>query len=158
MKLCIIVAMSCNQVIGRDGKIPWHLPQDLKRFKTLTMGHPIIMGRKTHESIGRVLPGRTNVVLTRNAQYSSAGTKVFNSLDAALAKLNDDHDQGFIIGRAAVYREALPRVDRVYLTLIEEEIQGDTFFPQLPTETFIETVRQSHESPMPHSFITLDRR
>ena len=158
MKLCIIVAMSCNQVIGRDGKIPWHLPQDLKRFKTLTMGHPIIMGRKTHESIGRVLPGRTNVVLTRNAQYSSAGTKVFNSLDAALAKLNDDHDQGFIIGGAAVYREALPRVDRVYLTLIEEEIQGDTFFPQLPTETFIETVRQSHESPMPHSFITLDRR
>ena len=158
MKLCMIVAMSRNRVIGRDGQMPWRLPQDLRRFKELTMGHPIIMGRKTHESIGRVLPGRLNVVLTRNPRYASAGTMVFNCLDAALAQLSGEHDQAFIIGGAAVYRQALPLVQRIYLTLIKEDVKGDTFFPQLPANTFSQTARQSHQSPMPHSFITLDRR
>lgn len=158
MKLCMIVAMSRNRVIGHNGQIPWRLPQDLKRFKMLTMDHPIIMGRKTHESIGRILPGRTNVVLTQNQRYTSAGAIVFNGLSTAMDQLSGEHGQAFIIGGATVYHEALPLAQRIYLTLIEEDFEGDTFFPELPDKTFFETARQSHESPMPHSFITLDRQ
>lgn len=157
MKLTIIVAMSENRVIGRDGGLPWHLSEDLKRFRRLTTGHAIIMGRRTYESIGRVLPQRRNIILTRQPDYRVDGAAVFSSLDEALAHLADE-EEVFIIGGGELYRQALPRTDRIELTLIHDHIEGDTWFPELPADTFTETARESHDSPLPHSFITLERR
>ena len=127
MTLSLIVAMSENGVIGRDGRLPWKLPADMARFKALTMGHPIIMGRKTYESIGRPLPGRRNIVLSSQPGYAPAGVEVVPSLEAALERVRAE-DEVFVIGGAAVYRETLPRADRLYLTLVEGDIEGDTFF------------------------------
>ena len=153
--------MSENRVIGRDGQIPWRLGDDLKRFKRLTMGHPIIMGRKTYDSIGRALPGRLNVVLSRQPAPGDASrpgnVKVFCSLDDATIALAGEHDEAFVIGGQQVYEAALPIVDRVYLTLIHQQIEGDTFFPPLPPGRFTETSRQLHDEPIRHSYITLDR-
>jgi dihydrofolate reductase len=129
-RLSLIVAMARDRVIGRDGKLPWHLSADLKRFKALTMGHHIVMGRKTWESIGRPLPGRTSVVVTRNASYAAAGAHVAASFDSALALAHDDSEV-FVIGGGQIYRQALPLADRIYLTEVDAEYPGDTFFPAL---------------------------
>ncbi len=130
MTLAIIAAMSQNRAIGKNGKLPWQLSPDLKHFKALTLGHPIIMGRKTFESIGKPLPGRKNIVLSRNPAYAPPGTCVASDLDAALAT-DPESRCHFVIGGADLFAEALPRADWLYLTLISKDIPGDVFFPPL---------------------------
>ena len=127
-RVSLIVAMSKNRVIGANGKIPWHLPGELRLFKDLTMGHHIIMGRKTWESIGRLLPGRTTVIVTRQRGYSVPGAIVTHSLQDAIVASRGD-DEVFVIGGAEIFREALPLADRVYLTTVDAEMAGDTFMP-----------------------------
>ena len=131
--LSAIVAVSENFVIGRRGDLPWHLPADLKRFKELTMGHHIIMGRKTYDSIGRPLPGRTSVVITRDAAYRPAGREsgsviVVSSIEAAFSHVAAD-DEAFIIGGESIFRGGLAACERLYLTLVEARVEGDVYFP-----------------------------
>lgn len=126
----MIVAMANNRVIGADGKIPWHLPNELQLFKRVTMGHHIIMGRKTYESINRLLPGRTTVIVTRQRDYQVPGAIVTHSLDEAVAQCTGD-DELFVIGGGELYRAALPLADRVYLTVVDAEPAGDTQMPAL---------------------------
>jgi dihydrofolate reductase len=133
-KLSLIVAMARNRVIGLDGKIPWHLPNELKLFKSLTMGHPIIMGRKTYESINRLLPGRTTHIVSRQTDYSVAGAHVSHSLSAAIANAaaqEPENQETFVIGGGELYRAALPLADRLYLTVVAAEPAGDTLMPEL---------------------------
>lgn len=126
----MIVAASENNVIGNDGDLPWSLSADLKRFKKLTMGHHIIMGRKTFDSIGRLLPGRTTVIVTRQADYEFAGAEIAFSIEGALAKCADD-EQPFVTGGAEIYRLALPFVNELHLTRVHTEIAGDTVLPEI---------------------------
>ena len=133
MRISIIVAVAENGVIGRGGQLPWHLSADLQRFKRLTMGHTIIMGRRTWESIGRALPGRRTVVVTRQPNYriDDAGVAVAAKLDEALQIAEAAGDsEAFIVGGAALYLEALPRADRLYLTRVHAQVEGDTYFPK----------------------------
>jgi dihydrofolate reductase len=134
MKLSLIVAMAENGVIGRNGELPWHLSADLRRFKRLTMGHAILMGRKTWESIGRPLPGRTSIVISHHADYHTGDekTQVAASLDDGLMiakRANCEQDQLFIIGGGAIYELALPRAKRLYLTRVHADVEGDVSFP-----------------------------
>jgi dihydrofolate reductase len=126
--LSLIVAMSEGGVIGHHGRVPWHLPDDLRRFKQLTMGHPLIMGRRTFGSIGRPLPGRRCIVLSRDPAYRPDGVETAPDLETALARVADA-PEAFVIGGAEVYRGALPRADRLYLTLVHAPIPGDVRFP-----------------------------
>ena len=128
MTVSIIVAMAENGVIGRDMDLPWHISADLKRFKALTMGHHIVMGRKTFESIGRLLPGRTTVIVTRQPDYQVDGAVIVNSLGAAQAAATDDSEL-FIIGGGQIYEIALPLADRLHVTRVHTEVDGDTSFP-----------------------------
>jgi dihydrofolate reductase len=125
-----IVAVAKNAVIGKEDGLPWYLPAELARFKQVTMGHPIIMGRKTHESIGRALPGRTNIVLTRSRDFSAEGCVVVQSLKQAIeeAKKAEGADEIFIIGGESIYMEAMPLLDRIYLTKVDAKVDGDKFF------------------------------
>jgi len=140
MIISLVVAMARNRVIGRAGTIPWDLPADRRRFRELTMGHSLIMGRKTFESIGRPLPGRETIVVTRQAGYRAAGCLVAHSLAEALAQARGS-DEVFVCGGGELYREALPLAGRLYLTLLAAEVEGDTFFPELPAEQFREVAR-----------------
>lgn len=130
MKLTIVVAHSANNVIGVGGELPWHLPEDLRRFRELTMGKPVIMGRATHESIGRPLPGRRNIVLSRQAGFQAAGCDVVASRDAAL-QLVKDADEAMIIGGGQIYESFLPEVSRIFRTRVDSVVAGDTYFPAL---------------------------
>jgi len=121
--------MARNRVIGADGAIPWHLPEELKRFKKLTLGHHVVMGRKTWDSIGRLLPGRTTVIVTRQRGYRVPGARVAHSLDEAIAACGAD-DEIFVIGGAELYAQALARAGRLYLTTVDAEIAGDTIMPE----------------------------
>ena len=129
MRLSIIAAMSANRVIGSNNDLPWRLPGDWKRFKSLTIGHHLIMGRKTFESIGQPLPGRTTVVITHQTGFAPAGVLVAHSIDQALNLVAGD-DEVFVAGGAQIYQQLLPRADRLYLTSIHEEFEGDTNFPE----------------------------
>lgn len=134
MRLSIIVAVAENGVIGREGKLPWHLPADLARFKRLTMGHTIIMGRRTWESIGRPLPGRRMIVVSRQAGYQTgtSGIEIAKSLDTALQVAESTGDaEAFVIGGSQLFREALPRADRLHVTRVRAEVAGDTFLPEV---------------------------
>jgi dihydrofolate reductase len=128
--ISIIAAMAANRIIGKDGKIPWHISEDLKRFKKLTTGHTVIMGRKTHESIGKPLPERRNIILTRNHAYTAPGCLVAHTLREAISLSISEKDI-FFIGGGEVYLAALPRTGRVYLTVLHAAFEGDTFFPIL---------------------------
>lgn len=143
----LIVAAAANGVIGRDNRMPWHLPEDLAHFKRLTLGHPVIMGRKTCESIvaalGKPLPGRANIVVTRQAHFPAPGCTVASSLEAALGAARDA-DEVFVIGGAEIYRLALARADRVYLTRIDAEFDGDATFPTLDPAEWREVAREEH--------------
>lgn len=136
MIISAIVATDRKGTIGKAGAIPWYLPADFKYFKRTTMGHPIIMGRKTFESIGKPLPKRTNIVLTRDAFYMSTGIVVVHSLEEALGHpACQEAEEIFIIGGGEIYKQAMPRLDRVYLTTVETDIEdGDAFFPELDPE------------------------
>lgn len=136
MRLSVIVAMAENGIIGRDGELPWHLSADLRRFKRLTMGHAILMGRKTWESIGRPLPGRTSIVISRQPNYQTGDARVpvAGSLDDALqiaSRADCEQDQLFVIGGAAIYEMALSRANRLYLTRVQAELEGDVRFPTI---------------------------
>ena len=128
--LSLIVAHADDRVIGLYNQLPWHLPEDLKRFKQLTMGHHIIMGRKTYASLGRLLPGRTTVIVTRDVNFSVEGAKIAHSLPQALALCAGD-EEPFLIGGAEMYAQGLPYVTRLYLTRVDTKVDGDAFFPQL---------------------------
>ena len=143
MRLGIVVAMARNGVIGRDGTLPWHLPADLQRFRRLTLGKPIVMGRRTHESIGRVLPGRRNIVLSRDPAFRAAGCEVFASLEQALTALAEV-EEVMVVGGAALYAEALPRAARLYLTEVEAEVAGDVRFPPFDRAAWREIERETH--------------
>lgn len=166
MKLAIIVAQAKNRVIGINNKLPWHLPEDLRYFKQVTMAKPIIMGRNTFESIGRPLPGRTNIVISRQENYAPANVKVVSSLEDAidLAEsicLIDGAEEAMVIGGAQIYTQALEKADRLYLTEVDAEIEGDAWFPEFQRENWQEVGREdfSAEGPNPYnySFIVLDR-
>ena len=130
MKLSIIVAKSINNVIGVDGDLPWHLSEDLKNFKAITMGKPIIMGRATFESIGRPLPGRRNIIITRQTDYKVDGAEIFLSPESALEAIKDA-EEVMIIGGGQIYTALFDQVNRIYITYVEINIDGDTFFPEI---------------------------
>ncbi|MGB5305891.1 MAG: type 3 dihydrofolate reductase [Gammaproteobacteria bacterium] len=160
MKISIIVAMARNRTIGRDNSLPWRLPADLKHFRRTTMGKPILMGRKTWESIGRPLPGRINIVMTRDPDYTAPGCIVVHTIEAAL-QAAAQHDEIMVIGGAELYKQVLPRAVTIYMTLIHDEIPGDTFFPELEGDEWLEVGRADYDpdedNPHEYSFIVLER-
>lgn len=160
MRVSLVVAMAENRVIGRDNALPWHLPADLRFFKNLTLGKPIIMGRKTYESIGRPLPGRQNIVLTRDDNFKAPGCDICSSLEQAMLAAGDAGEV-MIIGGAALYDAVLDTADRIYLTEVHSDIQGDTWFPELDPSHWTEISRERHfadeRNSMDYSFVTLDR-
>jgi dihydrofolate reductase len=159
--ISLICATSQNKVIGIDNQLPWRLSADLKRFKSLTLGHHILMGRKTFESIGRPLPGRTSVIITRQADYQADGCRVAHSLEEALALSRND-DEIFIIGGAAIYEAALKYADRIYLTIIQQDFEGDTYLFEIDPLLWQEVSREEFEpderNPFRYSFLILERR
>ena len=159
MNISLVVAMGENRVIGVDQRMPWHLPADLKRFRRITLGKPIVMGRKTHESIGRPLPGRKNIVLTADSGYRAPGCVVVHGLDEALREA--EGEEIMVIGGSTLYREFLPRADRLYLTLIHREFPGDTFFPELDLSGWREAAREDVsddlDSGLSYSFVIMER-
>lgn len=159
-RICLIAAMAANGIIGRNNALPWHLPADLKRFKALTTGHPVVMGRKTYESIGKPLPQRRNLVITRNRGYSAPGCEVVHSLDAALAACRDAPEI-FVIGGAELYRESLPYAQCLEFTEIHAEFEGDASFPEFAMDQWRETAREVHEGeagvPFRYDFVRYER-
>jgi dihydrofolate reductase len=159
--ISIIAAMAENRVIGINNTLPWRLPADLRHFRQLTTGHHVIMGRRNYESIGRPLPDRTNIIVTRNPSYQAPGCQVKHSLVDALQNTQNDPEV-FIIGGAEIYRQAIGDADRIYLTLVHAEISGDTFFPELDARKWHEISRTRHEAdeknPYAYSFVTYDRK
>lgn len=167
MRVAIMVAAADNGVIGRDNALPWHLPGDLQYFKRVTLGKPVIMGRKTFDSMGRPLPGRTNIVISRNPAYQAMGAKVVPSLEEALVlaenvALIDGEEEVVVIGGADIYRLALPLVDRLYITEVHASIEGDTQFPPVDWDQWSESARERHEAegpnPYDYSFVIYDRK
>ncbi len=158
--ISIIAALAENRVIGVNNTLPWRLPNDLKHFRRLTTGHAIVMGRKNYESIGKPLPERTNIVVTRNRDYRVDGCLIAHSLDEALRLAGGDPEI-FVIGGAEIYREALPRADRLYLTQVHAVVEGDTFFPEIDLKDWKEIAREQHAADEKHayaySFVVLER-
>ena len=150
-RISIISAMASNRAIGIRNTLPWQLPEDLKHFKALTMGHHIVMGRKTYDSIGKPLPGRDTVIVTRNADYAVPGCLAVNSLDAALTVSHGDAEV-FFVGGAELYRQALPIAHRIYLTEIQRVFDGDAFFPEFDIRQWNETSRDKHRTEGPNGF------
>lgn len=161
MQISLIAALDRNNLIGADQGMPWRLPADLKRFKALTMGKPIVMGRKTYETIGRPLPGRQNIVLTRDQDYEAPGCVVVHSIEDAL-KVSSDAPEVMIIGGGAIYRQFLPLASRLYLTLIDATFEGDTYFPDINCDNWQmvseETFDQDQQNPYPVRLVILERK
>lgn len=179
MKIALILAMSENLVIGTNGKLPWHIPEDLKRFKALTLGHPIIMGRKTFESIGKPLPKRLNIILSREPDLKIEGTTVCSGIPQALEicrnlgrRSLEDLDQGkkhgetseidastvFIVGGGDIFKQSVKLCDEIFLTLVKGRVEGDAYFPQIDWTLFEEFFREVHQSPLEFSFINYRKR
>lgn len=158
-KLSIIVAVAKNRVIGINNTLPWHLPEDLKRFRALTMGHHIIMGRKTYDSLGRLLPGRTTVIVTRNTDYKVEGALIANSLQDAIALCKDD-DEAFLIGGAELYQDGLALSNKLYITEIDLDVEGDAHFPKYSSDEWLEISREAHvsEQGLAFNYVTYDRK
>jgi dihydrofolate reductase len=154
----LIAAVAANGVIGRDNRLPWHLPEDLKHFKALTMGHPMIMGRKTWESLPGRLPGRPHIVVSRNPDYQAEGAAVVGSLAAAIAAAGDS-DEVFVIGGAELYAQALAIADRLQLTELDAAYDGDASFPDWDRGRWRETARESHRTAagLGYAFVTYER-
>ncbi len=159
MTLSLIAAMAKNRVIGRDNALPWRLPSDLKHFRRVTLGKPIIMGRKTFESIGRALDGRQNIVVTRNQAFKAEGVTIVHDVGAALEAAGGG--EAMVIGGATIYEQTLPLADRIYLTLIHEAFDGDAYFPELNNDEWRELERRDVEAGTDagygYSFITLEK-
>ena len=167
MKISLIVAMAQNRVIGRDNQMPWHLSEDLKYFKRVTMGKPVIMGRNTFESIGKPLPGRPNIVISRNPDYDADGISVVSSVQDALELSEqltelDDNAEVMIIGGAQIFVLTLPLAQRIYLTQLHAKVAGDTYFPEFPAEDWRLAAREDHPAeganPYAYSFLVLEKR
>lgn len=158
-KLSIIVAVAKNSVIGINNTLPWHLPEDLKRFRALTMGHHIIMGRKTYDSLGRLLPGRTTVIVTRNADYKVEGALIAHSLQDAIALCKAD-DEAFLIGGAELYQEGLKLSNKLYITEIDLDVAGDAYFPEYSSDAWLESSREAHvsEQGLAFNYVTYVRK
>jgi dihydrofolate reductase len=166
MTIALIVAASENNVIGRNNQLPWYLPGDLQYFKAMTLGKPVIMGRKTFESIGKPLPGRDNIVISRQKDYSAEGIKLVSSLDEAIMlgesiNLINGVEEVMVIGGAQIYAEALDLADRVYLTRVYGHVEGDAYFPDLEAASWRETGREDilakQPNPFDFSYLVLDR-
>lgn len=149
MEIILIAAMAANRVIGRGSEIPWHLPGEQKRFKEITWGHPLIMGRKTFESIGRPLPGRRNIVITRNDQWQATGCEVAGSMEKALQCCRDA-DKVFVIGGAQIYQLAMPLATGLILTTFDAEVDGDVYFPEFSKEDFAPIYSESIVGEIPY--------
>lgn len=165
--VCIVAAVAGNGVIGCGGELPWHLPADLRHFRELTLGKPVVMGRRTFASIGRALPGRTNIVISRNTGFSADGVQVVSSLDAALAMAaaladRDGAGEVMVIGGAEVYAAALPRADRLYLTRVHGAFEGDVVFPPVDWSAWRQTSRDDRAAgpgeTCGYSFLAYERR
>jgi len=158
--LSLIVAMAENRVIGRDNALPWRLPNDLRHFKRTTLGHAVIMGRKNYQSIGKPLPGRRNIVVTRQAGFTAPGCVLASSVDAALTAASNDPEI-FVIGGAELYAQTLARAERLYVTQVHAAVAGDILFPDVDWSTWRELARERHEADAEHafaySFVTLER-
>jgi len=166
MKISLVWAMAQNRVIGRNNQLPWYLPEDLKYFKRITLGKPVIMGRKTFDSIGKPLPGRTNIVVTRNRDWSFEGVRIVDSLEAARElcenlAIVDGTEEAMIIGGAEIYRQAMPLADRLYLTEVHADVEGDATFPEFDRSQWQEIAREDFEAsgpnPCNYSFIILEK-
>jgi dihydrofolate reductase len=159
--ISIVAAMDRNRLIGRGNALPWRLPADLARFKAITWGHPILMGRRTFESLGRALPGRTNIVLTRDPAYRAEGAVVVRGLDQALDAAGEA-EEVFVIGGASFYAQCLPLAQRLYLTRVDAELEGDAWFPSFDEDEWREVAREVHDAdarnPHPYAFVVLERR
>ncbi len=159
MTVSIIVAMGENKAIGKDNQLLWHLPADLRHFKNKTSGHTIIMGRKTFDSVGKPLANRRNIVVTRQ-DIKIEGCEVVKSIDDALALCRDE-EEVFIGGGAEIYKLAMPKTDRIYLTIVHQDFDADTFFPELDFDQWTETSHEDHQADeknnIPYSFLTLER-
>ena len=168
-RLSVLAAMARNRVIGHNNAIPWRLPHDLKHFKELTMGHPLIMGRKTYESIGRLLPGRTSIIITRQPDYEVPGALVVRSIGEALSICSQtkseeaEHlvpvNECFVIGGADIFQQMLPLCDRLYMTEIQKDFEGDAYFPEFDRNDWREISREEHadDDGLEYHFVTLDR-
>jgi dihydrofolate reductase len=157
--ISIIAALDRNRAIGKQGGMPWYLPADLARFKSLTMGHPILMGRKTHASIGKALPGRRNIVITRDAGYAAPGCEIAGSLEDALRLAGEE--EAFVIGGGEIYGQALPLARKLYLTRIDAAFDADTFFPEFDESAWRIVSREAHapdeKNSHPFEFVVLER-
>ncbi len=162
MRISLIAAVAENGVIGREGGLPWRIPEDLKFFKATTLGKPVIMGRKTYVSIGKPLPGRLNIVLTRDRTWHAQGVSTAHDLDRALRIAQESGaDEAMIIGGADIYEAALPRANRIYLTRIAREFEGDALFPYFDPAEWTEIARTGKTAgdvPFDYCFVTLERR
>jgi dihydrofolate reductase len=167
MRLCLIAAVAENGVVGKNNALPWHLPEDLKYFKRMTLGKPIVMGRKTFESIGRPLPGRTNIVVSRNQSYAPEGVQVVDSLKSSLTMAAEIAESGcqkdlMVIGGAAIYAAALPLAQCLYITEVHGEVEGDAFFPEVDWSLWHEVSRTrnaaSASGGYDFSFVVFERR
>jgi len=159
--ISLIAAMASNRVIGINNTLPWHLPADFKHFKAVTMGKPILMGRKTYESIGRPLPGRTNIIITNNPSYVAEGCHVVNSIEQALT-LTEDDAEVMVIGGASFYQQTLPIAQRIYLTIIHHDFEGDAHFVEVDESIWREIERvdcqPDEKNCYPYSFLTLEKQ
>lgn len=160
MKLALIVATDKNRLIGKNNDLPWHLSADLRYFRNVTMGKPIIMGKNTHESIGRPLPGRQNIVVTNNQSYQARGCTVVYSIGEAL-QMVANVDEAVVMGGASLYAQLLPRADTLYLTLVDAELEGDAWFPEWCLDDWQQISREDHvkddKNEYPYSFIVYQR-
>lgn len=163
----MIAAVAKNNAIGINNAMPWHLPEDLKRFKAVTIGKPIIMGRKTFESLGKLLPERENIVITRDKELCYDGVHIVNSINSALSLAEDlgsvdGVNEFFIIGGAEIYRQALPQAERLYLTRVNQTFEGDSFFPEINESEWLEISREDHYAKdnqnLSYSYLVLDRK
>ncbi len=149
--ITMIAAIGSNNAIGKDNELLWHLPNDLKRFKKVTAGHHVIMGRKTYESLGRPLPNRTNIIISRNENYTAEGCVVVSSLEAALAAATADPNP-FILGGAQIYTQAMPLADVLDITLVNANLEADAFFPEIDPKVWKEVSREDHQADDRHAY------
>lgn len=155
MIISLIAAMGRNRIIGKNNSLPWKLPADMKRFKELTMGKPVVMGRKTFESIGKPLPNRTNIIITRDKNYNAQGCIVVHSLNEALEAAKGD--EIMVAGGEQIFREFLPKAKRMYLTFIDEDFDGDAYFPEYNENEWKEIRKEKHSDDYNYIFVDLER-
>jgi len=157
MRVSLIVAMASNRVIGHRGDIPWKIPGEQKMFKKITLGHCVIMGRKTYESLGRPLPGRTNIVVTRQTDYQAPGCMIVHDLKGAIKSCPAEESEAFICGGGQLYHESLPMADRIYLSVLLREVPGDTYFPEIPEAEFSVKKSEFIDGIEPYNFFIYER-